>query len=421
MSDIASPAKYSVVGGPFGSKLGGKDYVESGVPVLRGANLPQHKRIDLSDLVYVTADKVERDLKGNLAYPGDIVVTQRGTLGQVGLIPEDCVYPRLVVSQSQMKLTVDTSKVDRRFVYYALKSPVSFKQINDLAISSGVPHINLEIFRGFRIPVPDLETQVSIGRTLSAFDDLIENNRRRIEILEEMARLLYREWFVHFRFPGHEDVEMVDSELGPIPEGWEVVDFADCCSRLQAGGTPKRKEPAFWSSHHLDWYKTGELRDSFLFESEEGISAVAEGAARVFDPGTILMAIYGSPTVGRLGVLTRRASCNQAALGVVADDGVASQTFLYYKLWELRAMFNSIAQGAAQQNISKEKVAKARIALPARSVVHAFDERVLPIWDLRRNLTAQNRILREARDLLLPRLVSGELDVSELDIEGVMA
>ena len=207
VSEIAADRRYAVVGGPFGSKLGRKDYTTEGVPVLRGSNLPLEKRIDLTGLVFVTAEKVEKDLFGNLAHPGDIVVTQRGTLGQVGLIPTDSVFERFVVSQSQMKLTaLDSAKADGRFVYYYLKSPATTKRLIDRASSSGVPHINLEVFRNFDVELPDLDIQRSVADILTLFDDLIENNRRRIGILEGMARLLYREWFVHFRYPGHEDV-----------------------------------------------------------------------------------------------------------------------------------------------------------------------------------------------------------------------
>lgn len=199
ISDVADDRQYAVVGGPFGSKLGRKDYMATGVPVLRGSNLPFDKRIDLTDLVFVSREKAEEDLFGNLAHPGDIIVTQRGTLGQVGLIPTDCVFEQFVVSQSQMKLTVDSAIADARFLYYYLKSPETTRQLVSRASSSGVPHINLDVFRNFEVELPDLATQRSVADVLTCFDDLIDHNRRRIEILEEMARLLYRAWFVHFR------------------------------------------------------------------------------------------------------------------------------------------------------------------------------------------------------------------------------
>jgi type I restriction enzyme, S subunit len=188
--------------------LVGSDYVEDGVPVLPGANLPASSRFSFEGLVFVTEEKVAKDLAGNTAFPGDIVVAQRGTLGQVGLIPDESPHPRFVVSQSQMKLTVDRSRADPVFVYYALKSPPGQQEIHSRAITAGVPHINLSLFQQLQLPVPPLLIQRKIAAILSAYDDLIENNNRRNKILEEMAQRIYREWFVDFRYPGHENVPL---------------------------------------------------------------------------------------------------------------------------------------------------------------------------------------------------------------------
>lgn len=146
---LRAPGRYSIVGGPFGSKLVSNDYVETGVPVIRGVNLPGNSRFSYDGLAFVTETKVARDLFGNLAFPGDIVVTQRGTLGQVGLIPQDSPFPRFVVSQSQMKLSVNPSLADPLFVYYALTSPMGQHEIRSRAITAGVPHINLSLSSNF--------------------------------------------------------------------------------------------------------------------------------------------------------------------------------------------------------------------------------------------------------------------------------
>jgi type I restriction enzyme, S subunit len=263
------------------------------------------------------------------------------------------------------------------------------------------------------VRVPPLPIQRRIAGILSAYDELIENNQRRIKILESMARALYREWFVHFRFPGHESVPRVPSPQGEIPQGWEVKKLGEVCTRMESGGTPKRSTAEYWDSGEIDWYKTGELWDGFLFEAQEKITALGqrESTARLFEPGTILMAIYGSPTVGRMGILTTHASCNQAALGLVADKTVISQPYLYFILYSLRDHFNGLAQGAAQQNISKEKVFNAMAVVPTRQVLNAFDDQVVPVFEQVRALQQQVQNLRRTRDLLLPRLLSGQIDV----------
>jgi len=185
---------------------------------------------------------------------------------------------------------------------------------------------------------------------------------------------------------------------------------------MESGGTPKRGTPEYWENGDIDWYKTGELWDGFLFGSQEQITARGqrESTARLFEPGTILMAIYGSPTVGRMGILTRHASCNQAALGLVADKRLISQTYLFFVLFSLREQFNSLAQGAAQQNISKEKVASALAVLPAREVLRSFDLSAESIFSQLQALQRQIQNLRRTRDLLLPRLLSGQIDVEAM-------
>jgi hypothetical protein len=298
---------------------------------------------------------------------------------------------------------------DTRFLYYATNG----------RIESGEYKGHHPTWRSGYLPLPPIAPQQKIVSILSAYDELIENNARRIEILEEMAQAIYREWFVDFRYPGHEDVPLVDSELGPIPEGWAVSNLGSVCTRVQAGGTPSRKNSEFWDDGVINWFRTTELQDGFLFDSSEKIShAGLEGSsAKMFEAGSILMAIYGSPTVGRLGILTRDATCNQAALALVPDETVISHPFLYQTLTSMREHFNSIAQGAAQQNISKATVAGTLMMLPPRPLVDLYDQMAVPMWDLTRTLTEELGNLRETRDLLLPRLISGEIDVSELEIE----
>ena len=208
--------RYAFVGGPFGSNLTTRDYVEEGVPVIRGNNLPADRLFLDENFVFVTDEKADH-LQANTAYPGDIIFTQRGTLGQVGVIPLEAKFSRYVISQSQMKLSVNPEKANARFVYYFFRMPSMVQSVINHALTSGVPHINLGILKDFELPLPPLTVQEHIADILSAYDDLIENNRRRMALLEEAARQLYREWFVRLRFPGHEHTRITHG----LPEGWE--------------------------------------------------------------------------------------------------------------------------------------------------------------------------------------------------------
>ncbi len=162
LADIAAPKKHAINGGPFGSKLVSRDYTSEGVPVIRGVNLPEHSRFSHNGLAFVSDNKAD-ELIANNAHPGDLVFTQRGTLGQIGLIPKDSIYARFVISQSQMKLTVDDSKALADYVYYYFRNPSTVQRIKNLAFSSGVPHINLDILRKFEIELPPLPTQRRIA------------------------------------------------------------------------------------------------------------------------------------------------------------------------------------------------------------------------------------------------------------------
>lgn len=182
LEDVQAEAQYAITAGPFGSKLGQKDYVSRGVPVLRGGNLVGGRKITLDGLVFVSEAKAD-ELSASIARPGDVVVTQRGSLGLAALIPDDLPYQRYVVSQSQMKFTADRRKVLPEFVLYALQTEGALRRIHDSALRSGVPHINLSIFRAFKIPLPPLSDQEAIVSLLSAVD-------RKIEIEEECRAAL---------------------------------------------------------------------------------------------------------------------------------------------------------------------------------------------------------------------------------------
>jgi type I restriction enzyme, S subunit len=150
-----------------------------------------------------------------------------------------------------------------RFVQSALEST----DISGFVTGAAQPKLSQANLLRVPILAPAYGTQERIGEVLDAFDDLIENNRRRVELLEQMAQAIYREWFVHFRYPGHEHDELVDSPLGPIPSGWTTGSVADVCSRVQAGGTPRRGVSEFWDDGDVPWYKTGDLTDSVLISS----------------------------------------------------------------------------------------------------------------------------------------------------------
>jgi type I restriction enzyme S subunit len=174
LADMASDERWAISSGPFGSKLGRKDYVETGVPVIRGTNLAVGGGFTDDGYVFVSEAKADT-LRSSIAFPGDIIVTQRGTLGQVGLVPSNARFPRYVISQSQMKITTDT-QMSTQYLYAALRSPEAVRAILSMAISSGVPHINLALLRGMTVVVPPVEVQNEFESTAAPIGELIEHH-----------------------------------------------------------------------------------------------------------------------------------------------------------------------------------------------------------------------------------------------------
>lgn len=402
---LASSERHSFIGGPFGSKLTSRDYVDHGVPVIRGTNLNNGRYLDMKNFVYVTDSKVHEDLSSNLAKPFDLVFTQRGTLGQVAIIPDDGVSDRYVVSQSQMKLTVDDAKANRLFLYYYFSSRQVIERITNFTSSSGVPHINLTVLRNFEVPAPPLETQERIASILSSYDDLIENNRRRIQLLEQAARLLYKEWFIHFRFPGHEHVIIKNG----IPDEWQRRKIGECF-RTVLGGTPSRKNLEYWGGD-VPWINSGEVNKTRILAATEFITehGLARSAAKVMPAGTCVLAITGA-TLGQVSRLEIECSANQSVIGIFDPEHLQNEWLYLFFVHEIKKIINH-ATGGAQQHINKEVVKETKFLQPPQALLNLFQEIITPLFSQIKNLELQNNSLISARDILLPRLMSGEVAV----------
>jgi type I restriction enzyme S subunit len=263
--------------------------------------------------------------------------------------------------------------------------------------------------------IPPLPTQRKIAAILSAYDDLIENNTRRIAILEEMAQLLYREWFVHFRFPGHEDVAMVDSELGAIPEGWEVKQLSDL-AEIVLGKTPSKKVPEYYDDHML-FIKIPDMRQGmFCIQTEDMLSeaGVESQANKTVPENSLCVSCIG--TIGLVSITSVPSQTNQQINTLVLERPIERE-FLYFALSDLKAKMENYGAGATMTYLSKTNFSKLEIIFPADDVFAQFHEMTSPVFEKIKVLQNKNRILRRARDLLLPRLVSGALDVADLPID----
>ncbi len=383
IESIKSSARNALVGGPFGSDLTAKHYTDDGVPVIRGGNLPDNAKFHDDDFVFVS-DKKATALSANTAGPGDLVFTQRGTLGQVGLIPQAPQYPRYVVSQSQMKLTVDSAKADAEFVYYFFRLPSTVAAIKNHISSSGVPHINLGVLRHFKIPLPPLDIQKKIVSTASAYDDLMENNRRRMALLEESARLLYREWFVHLRFPGHEHARLING----IPQGWERVPLGEMMTLQRGHDLPSQDR----------------IEGDVPIVSSSGITGFHD--KKKADAPGVVTGRYG--TLGQVYYIDRDYWPLNTAL-YVTDFKDSSPLFILHLL--KHALESIQSDKAAIPGLNRNVVHSMNVLRPPANLIASFGDFAADVYRQISTLTEQTQKLRTTRDLLLPRLMSGEIEV----------
>ena len=390
--------------GPFGSQLHQSDYSEIGTPVVMPKDLLNGKICEDS-IARVSLDHVNRLVRHKIE-AGDILYSRRGDVGRCAYATE--TETDWLCGTGCLRVTIDPQKADSKYVFYRLQMPETIGWVVNHAVGSTMLNLNTSILSDVPLKLPALEEQKTVVKILSAYDDLIENNKKQIKLLEEAAQRLYKEWFVDLRFPGYESTLIADG----VPQGWDEYAISDLCEKINAGGTPSRRNENYWNDATIKWYKTQELQDCWLIDSDERISDEGQknSSAKFFPKNTILMAIYASPTLGRLGVLDSEATCNQAALCLKADEAIISWQWLYEKLYELRDHYNGIARGAGQQNISGEVVKQTIVLCPTKEIMDKFTQIVAPWFEKRRVLQKQNISLIETRDRLLPKLMSGVLE-----------
>ncbi len=298
---------------------------------------------------------------------------------------------------------INESLCDPYYLYRYLRS----LDLSGYDTGASIPSMTQKTYNGIKVTLPTLPTQQRIASILSTYDNLIENNNRRIFLLEQMAENLYKEWFIRFRFPGHEKAEFENG----LPKGWKrdkIGNIYDTCS----GGTPSRENAEFYHNGSIPWVKTGELQDCLIHNTEECITEVAikKSSAKILPNHSLLMAMYGV-NIGKLGILFKEMACNQAVCAFLPKDEQQTFYYLFFYFRSIRNYLLSISFGAAQQNLSQALIKIIRIMIPSDNILRNFENVVSSYFNQISIIQCQNELLSRQRDLLLPRLMSGKLEI----------
>lgn len=362
-------------------------------------NGKDHKKLDIGSYPVYGSGGYMRSVDSFLYDNTSILLPRKGTLSNIQFISGTPFW------------TVDT-------IYYTVLNEnlydpyYLYLYLNALDLSgydsgASIPSMTSKTYYSLNIELPEKRVQTKVANIIKAYDNLIENNNKRIRLLEQMAENLYKEWFVRFRFPGYEDTEFEDG----MPRGWvreKIGLHYNTCS----GGTPSRTHEEYYTEGTIPWVKTGEIKDGIIIHTDECITeaGIKGSSAKLLPQGAVVMAMYGV-NIGMLAYLDSEMTCNQACCVFNDKNEINSRHYLFHYLYSIRDYLLLIGFGAAQQNLSQDLIKKVKIVIPPAELIKEFDKQKEPLYQTIRALMMQNDKLIKQRDALLPRLMSGKLDV----------
>lgn len=363
------------------------------------------------DHEYVSEETYDTWMKRGMPRQWDILITTEAPLGEVAQLrtPE-----RVALAQRVILLRGNPRLIDQQYYFQALKSPLVQAGLRARATGTTVSGIKQSELRQVEVPYHPLPIQHKIAAILSAYDDLIETNTRRIRVLEEMAQALYREWFVRYRFPGHENVRMVHSQLGKAPAGWTPTKVPDAICINPRTPVPKGEEKPYVAMNGLS-------NDSMLIKITE--YRTGNSGAKYRNGDTLFARITPCLENGKTGFVQFLPCADAVGIGSTEFIVLRSKTlcseyvYLLARTAEFRGnAIKSMSGASGRQRVQEQCFERFVITHPDPETLAKFSEVVRPFFRMIFLLSEKNANLRRTRDLLLPRLISGELDVSGLDI-----
>ena len=368
---------------------------------IRWATLPDLENKYLFDTQRKITPLGLKNSSAKLLPINSVIFSSRATIGEVAITKVETS-----TNQGSKNFICDPKKVDYEFLYYLLKSKV--EEINNLASGATYKEINKTVFSSVEVEIPNIPVQKQIAQTLAVYDDLIYNNNRRVQILEQLAQAIYIEWFVNFHFPDHEKVKMTDSgtDFGKIPQEWEVTKVGDIAEFMNGYAF----KPRHLGISGLPVIKIPELRSGILSKtprnSGESIPKkyfIKNGDILFSWSATLLVNIWNSGE----GLLNQH-------LFKVTPKADYLYSFIFYFLANQIEKYRSHAVGATMQHLRRDVVINANVLLPNKDLLIKFENIASDILKERSILIIENQNLRQTRDLLLPKLVTGEIEVSSI-------
>ena len=385
------------------------EYVQDGITFLRSLNIEPYKlNLNKSQLKFISEEfhtKINKSkLKG-----GDLAIVRTGNPGTCCVIPYDFGE----VNCSDLVIARPKRQVNPFFLCYFINSPLGMGSVGGSLVGVAQKHFNVSVAKRMLIPIPNFETQNRIASILSTYDDLIENNLKRIKLLEETAQNIYKEWFVNFRFPNYENTPF-NEETG-LPVGWKKGKVSDLCE-VKSGYAFKSKD---WKTEGNPVIKiknitnnTVDINDCVYVDDE-----VAKNAEKfaLFE-GDVLIAMTGA-TVGKVGLIPKidkRIYINQRVGLFRPFSELQNNVYLIFAFFmtddALKQILN-FAGGAAQPNISSTQIAEIELNIGSEKIQKIFQYKINPIMQQIQILYNQNQKLKESRDILLPRLMNRTIEV----------
>ena len=372
-----------------------------GYPLIRTPNVGKG-RLDLNGVHRVSESVYKQRIQRGSPQANDLIFAREAPAGNVALVQEN---QTVCLGQRTVLIRPNVQKVNPRYLVYYLLSPKPQYELLGTANGATVAHVNLPAIRNLKIELPEKSVQDKIGTILVSYDDLIENNQKQIKLLEEAAQRLYKEWFVNLRFPGHENTKIVDG----VPEGWSVYPFSSKVD-IMSGGTPKTSIPDYYNGK-IPFY-TPKDSDGAFFAYKTQMNITEGGLkncnSRLYPPQTVIITARG--TVGKTTILAVPMAMNQSCYALKMKENDAPYYLFFALNNEIKAL-QTMANGGVFNTIIGKTFDSINIQIPKDPLIYGFEETVRPFMEQIKNKLQANSKLVEARDRLLPKLMSGEVKV----------